>query len=230
MNVSVMALTLSMLPLSQSAVSMQCASRSPVTPLPATFTSRRHSPGAALRQVLGDGPVLQELGAVMEDAPEPALVDQLLGQRDGGDAAVVVRDQVGHAGLLDGLDHLQALRPVPRQRLLAQDHLAGLGGGDGDFPRACCSGRVDVDEVNVLARDELAPVRFDRFVAPLGGEGLGLGLVEVADRLEDGLIFEVEEVADLAGGVGVRAAHEAATDESDVEFLHKELVMRDWYW
>ena len=68
MNVSVMALTLSMLPLSQSAVSMQCASRSPVTPLPATFTSSRHKPVAALRQVLGDGPVLQELGAVMEDA------------------------------------------------------------------------------------------------------------------------------------------------------------------
>ena len=64
---------------------------------------------AALRQVLGDRPVLQELGAVVEDAPEPALVDELLGQRDGRDAAVVVPDHVGHAGLLDRLHHLQAL-------------------------------------------------------------------------------------------------------------------------
>ena len=66
--------------------------------------------GAALRQVGGDGPVLQELGAVVEDLAEPALVDQLLGQRDGRHAAVVVPDHVRHAGLLDGLDHLQRLR------------------------------------------------------------------------------------------------------------------------
>ena len=67
MNVSVMAVTLSMPPLSQIAVSMQWASRSPVTPLPAAATSSRHSAGAALRQVGGDRPVLQELGAVVED-------------------------------------------------------------------------------------------------------------------------------------------------------------------
>ena len=118
-------------------------------------------------------------------------------------------------------DHLQALRAVQGQRLLAEDHLAGLGGGDGDLARACCSGRQMSTEVDVLAGDQLAPVRLDGLVAPLGGEGLGLGLVEVADRLEDGLVFEVEEVADLAIGVGVRAAHEAAADESDIEFFHK---------
>ena len=44
MNVSVIAETSVIEPFSQSAVSMQWASRSPVTPLPATFTSRRHSP------------------------------------------------------------------------------------------------------------------------------------------------------------------------------------------
>ena len=43
MKVSVIAETRSMPPLSQSAVSMQCASRSPVTPLPATLTSSRQS-------------------------------------------------------------------------------------------------------------------------------------------------------------------------------------------
>ena len=39
---------------------------------------------AALRQVGGDGPVLEEFGAVVEDPAEPALVDQLLGERDRG--------------------------------------------------------------------------------------------------------------------------------------------------
>ena len=68
MKVSVMPQTSSMAPLSHIAVSMQWASRSPVTPLPATLTSRRQSACAALRQVLGDRPVLQELGAVVKDA------------------------------------------------------------------------------------------------------------------------------------------------------------------
>jgi hypothetical protein len=44
MKVSVMALTSLMPPLSQSAVSMQWASRSPVTPEPAALTSRRQRP------------------------------------------------------------------------------------------------------------------------------------------------------------------------------------------
>jgi hypothetical protein len=65
MNVSVIAVTSVIDPFSQSAVSMQCQ-RSPVTPLPATLTSSRHSPGL-LRQVLRDRPVLQELRAVVED-------------------------------------------------------------------------------------------------------------------------------------------------------------------
>jgi len=44
MKVSVTADTSVMLPFSHIAVSMQCASRSPVTPLPATDASRRHNP------------------------------------------------------------------------------------------------------------------------------------------------------------------------------------------
>ena len=44
MNVSVVAVTLSMVPLSHMAVSMQWASKSPVTPLPATLASKRQRP------------------------------------------------------------------------------------------------------------------------------------------------------------------------------------------
>ena len=44
MNVSVIAVTLAIDPLSHSAVSMQCASRSPVTPDPAAAASSRHNP------------------------------------------------------------------------------------------------------------------------------------------------------------------------------------------
>ena len=129
-------------------------------------------PGAALRQVGRDRPVLEEVGPVVEDLAEPALVDQLLGERDGGHAAVVVPDRVRHAGLLDRVDHLLALGQVHRQRLLAEDHLAGLGRGDGDLGVRVV-GRADVDRVDVLALDQLPPVGLDRLVAPLLGERLG---------------------------------------------------------
>lgn len=67
----------------------------------------------ALGQVGGNRPVLKEHGPVVEDAAEPALVHQLLGQRDGRHAPVVVRDHVGDAGLLDRLDHFFTFGAVP---------------------------------------------------------------------------------------------------------------------
>ena len=73
MNVSVIAVTSVIGPLSQSAVSMQWASRSPVTPLPATRDVEPPEALAALRQVRRDRPVLQELRAVVEDAAEACL-------------------------------------------------------------------------------------------------------------------------------------------------------------
>ena len=81
-------------PLSHIAVSMQCASRSPVTPLPATLGIEPPQSGAALRQILRDRPVLQKFGAVVEDPAEAALVDDLFSKRDRRNAAVIVPDHV----------------------------------------------------------------------------------------------------------------------------------------
>jgi hypothetical protein len=60
---------------------------------------------AALRQVARDRPVLQELGAVVEDAPELPSSSSCLIIVTGGHAAVVVPDGVRHAGLLDRGGH-----------------------------------------------------------------------------------------------------------------------------
>ncbi len=87
---------------------------------------------AALRQVLGDRPVLQELRAVVEDAPELSLVDQVLQQHDRRHAPVVVPDRVRHARRLDRRDHRLGLGGVAAERLLAHHHLAGLGRRDRD--------------------------------------------------------------------------------------------------
>ena len=68
--------------------------------------------GAPLGEVGRDGPVLEEVRPVVEDPAEPALVDELLGERHGRGAPVVVPDGVGHAGRLDGLDHRASLDEV----------------------------------------------------------------------------------------------------------------------
>ena len=123
--------------------------------------------GAALGDVGRDGPVLQELGAVVVDAAELAGVDDLLDQGDGGHAAVVVADEVGDAGLLDGGDHRLAFGGGAGEGLFGDDGLAGFGGGDGDLGVEVV-GDADVDEVDVGAGDQLAPVGLGRSRSPSG--------------------------------------------------------------
>ena len=105
---------------------------------------------AALGHVGRDRVVLVVGGPVVERPADAAFVDDLLGQRDGRHAAIVERDHVGHARLLDGRDHLLGLGHVHGQRLLADDHLAGLGRGDHDVVVQDV-GHADVDQVDVLA-------------------------------------------------------------------------------
>ena len=187
-NVSVIALTLSMPPLSQRAVSMQWASRSPVTPLPAAATSSRQRPVPALRQVGVDRPVLEELGAVVEDLAELALVDELLGERDGRDAAVVVPDHVRHPAFSTASTIFCAFgaRSSPAA--------SRTGSSCRPWPRRWRSRRAGCSACRCrstsmsLRVDQLPPVGLDRLIAPLVGERLDLGLVAAADGLEDGLV------------------------------------------
>ena len=159
---------------------------------------------AALRHVGRDRVVLVVGGAVVERPADAALVDDLLGQRDGRHAAVVERDHVGHARLLDGGDHLLGLGDVHGQRLLADDHLAGLGRGDHDLVVQHV-GHADVDQVDVRAGDELLPVEFHRLVAPGLGELLQLVFLlrPGTAGLQHGLVLAGEEVAHLQLGVRV---------------------------
>ena len=152
---------------------MQCASRSPVTPLPATLTSSRHRPSPPCGRSRGDGPVLQELGAVVEDPAQPAFVDQLLGQRDRRHAAVVVPDHVRHAGPLHRLDHglgfarrcgpaasrtSPSCPPAPRRWRFRRACRWGWRYRSGRSPGDSTSSRQSVS---------------DGFVAPVRGERLG---------------------------------------------------------
>ena len=180
---------------------------------------------AALGQLGGDRPILEEVGAVVEHAAQLAGGHDVLRERHGGEETVVIPDEVREARLLDCGDHLLALLAVEGEGLFAEDHLAVLDALQGDLGVRVVRG-ADVDGVDVGARDHLAPIRFVGGVAPLLGEVLDLGFVAAADGLADdvvagGQLVLREEVTDLRVGVGVGAAHEAVTDETDANgFRH----------
>ena len=154
----------------------------------------------------------------MEDTAEASLVDELLGEGNRGHAAVVVPDHVRDAGFLYGIDHFAAFRDIHGQRLFAQDHLAGLGRGNGNVV-VHIVGRTDVDGVDVIAGDQCAPVRLDAFIAPVVGECLNGVFVARAGCLQYKVVGDVEEFRRLPVGIGVGAAHESAAHQSDVQLF-----------
>ncbi len=111
----------------------------------------------------------------MKRPADPTFVHHLLGQRDRRHAAVVEPHHVRHARLLDGGDHFLAFLHVHRERLFAEDHFPGRRRREHDFAMRVV-GRTDVDDVDVLALDQLSPVGLIRFVAPVFGERLDLVL------------------------------------------------------
>ncbi len=104
---------------------------------------------------VGD-PVLEVLRAHVPHLADPALLDQLLGQRDRRDAAVGEADHRPHAvrgRTVGGGGHRLRLGDRVGERLLAEHVLAGLERGDGDL-RVGVAGRADVDQVDVVAGDQ----------------------------------------------------------------------------
>src|SRR5438046_1184841 len=78
----------------------------------------------------------------------------------------------------------------------------------------------NINEINVFPRNQLAPVSLVRLETPAVGESLHFGRVARAGRLEHRLVLKLEKITDFAIGVRMGAAHEAVTDEADVEGLH----------
>jgi hypothetical protein len=95
----------------------------------------------------------------MEDPAEAPFVDELSWPASRPGRGGSCTRPCSALGFLDGLDHLSAFGAGSGQRFFAEDHLAGLGGGDGDFGVDVVGG-ADVDQVDVVAFDELAPVGF----------------------------------------------------------------------
>ena len=180
---------------------------------------------AALGEFLGHGPVLEEVGAVVIDAPEVTTVYDLLGEGDSGEEAVIVPNEIGESGGFDGFDHLEALFAVEGEGLLAKDHLAVLNRGHRDVVVGVV-GRADVDGVDIVAFDQLSPIGLGIGVAPLFSEGLHLVLGAAADDLLDGNVVGFEKVLKLGVGIRMGAPHESVANDANADRFFAHLCDR----
>ena len=176
----------------------------------------------------GAGPVLEVVGADVVDAAEAAFFDELVGEGDGGDAAVGVPDErFALFGFFGGVAHLAGVAQGGGKGLFAGDVFAGFEGGEGDV-EVLVVGGGDVDEVDVRIGDGVFPVCGCVLPAPAGFEGFeGCG-VAGADGVHDGVAGEVEEFRGFEEGVAVGAAHEFLADEADGcgELVHRSGSVR----
>ncbi len=172
-------------------------------------------PRALLAALVGAG--LGLTGAALQSVTRNPLADpHLLGISSagafGGIAALL------HTGLFHGLHHRFGFGGRPRQRLFANDHLAGLGGRDGDL-LVRVVGRADIDQVDVRSFDSLPPIRFDALIAPIIRKGLHLFRVARTRNFEDSAVIQREEIGQALVGIGVGPAHEAVPDHGDAKWF-----------
>ena len=186
-----------------------CAPRSPSAPEPAC--RRVEPPGE--REVRVDQPVLEVLGADVADGAEPTGLDELAGQGECWHAAVVERGHRETRGALGRGDHRDAFGDRVGERFLAQHVLALLEGGDRDRGVAVAGG-ADVDDVDVVAGDEGAPVGFVALPAELVRRRANPALVAAADRGQFE-VGQVEEVRSRSPCLRVHGSHERVTDHAN---------------
>ena len=150
-------------------------------------TSSRQSPAPPCGRSCRDGPVLQELGAVVEDASQAAFVDQLLGHHHRRHAPVVVPDHVRDAGLSTASTISSRFLGVAASGFSHSTILPALRRRDGDLCVRVIRAR-DIDQVDILALDEFPPVGFHGLKAPVRGERLRSLRIPRANRFQTGRI------------------------------------------
>ena len=172
------------------------------------------APGVEARVV---APVLQVAAAEVADLAELAGLDQLAREPHRRHEAVVEAAEVLDARRLDALPDLVALGGVAAERLLAEDVLARLGGGDRRLGVERVGAAV-VEEGDPRVGDEVVPVGRPALVAEAGGRLRDRLLVPSGDRDEPGLQRRVEP-RDLPERARVRLAHEGVAEHADPDFV-----------
>jgi hypothetical protein len=173
-----------------------------------------------------DDPILQILGTDVTDLAETTFGNELPSECHRRHAPVVERHHRTHAvsccpvgrgrhdnGLVDGV----------RQRLLAQDVLAGVERGDGHLG-VRVSRRAHVDEIDVVAVEQILPASGELGPAqPPRGRG-GTRTIAPRENAHDRLAGQVEEMWRSTPCLRMRRAHEGVADHPDPEFVLRHVV------
>jgi hypothetical protein len=106
----------------------------------------------------------------MEDLPESAFIDQLLGKGNSGNPAVVVPNDVWNASLFNSLNHFQAFFTIHCQWLFAKDDFFVGSSIKSDFSMNVV-GCANINRIDIFAFDQFTPISFNAFVSPSIGKG-----------------------------------------------------------
>ena len=201
-----------------------CAPMSPSAPEPARSFCSRQASGVS-------GSTSQSCrycARTCRIVPSRPSCDELAGERDRRHPAVGEADHRADAcarGPLGGRDHRLGLRDGVGQRLLAQHVLAGLERGDRDLGVGVAR-RADVDEVDVVARDQRPPVGLDVPPSRSGAAASAAARrVPPADATRSGAAAGRRSAA-RAPGLRVGGPHEGVADHADPEAAGRALRPR----
>ena len=169
-------------------------------------------------------PIERDLGIdelVREPAAAPelqladgAFVDHALHQRNGGEASIVEADRIRHAGPARSLQGTPAFGVGGGQGLLAEHGLARRGGGSSDLGMGA-GRRADVDDVDVLAFNDPAPVGRHLLEAIGRGSLLDQLAPAAADQSQAGADRQITQSRRLTVAIGMGLAHHAIADDAD---------------
>ena len=155
----------------------------------------------------------------MIDTAKVAILDHLFGQCYRRHTTIIETNRIGNVVFCNRILHCAGLGNRARKWLFAEHHLASLSGFDCDFD-VRITGRYDVNEVDVIAGDDLAPVGLIFCKAKLFGSGFDLVLGAPAQYLQDRFDSDFrKELGQLAIGIGVRFPHELITNQCNTNLL-----------
>ena len=159
----------------------------------------------------------------MAYATQLARLHHLMGKCHGRATPIVEPDKRLDLGGLCSLDHFPSVGQRAGDRLFARDRFARGNRRTGDRGMHVV-GRHHVDQPDLRGANQLLPVGRSIFPTPVVGEGSGVLLRLPKHSMHHRNQRGLEELGDLAPGVGMCPSHEALPNQGDIDRGHAMLL------